>query len=195
MHFDSQWSRPNAPLPPRGSQRTARGEIGPVGPVIDHLRDALEPWTEQSRLDQSHPGPEFRVRINSAVGNDERIRLQVETDTCEVHAFDGPAPLPLTAESSWFLGEAVDSTVKLRLAWTTLPSPVPIRWCIRSTASVPDGRGLRLRPVQVKRTVVALPASAYRRLGPGRIARLHVLPIETVRVRQQALGPADGGAP
>ena len=94
---------------------------------------------EQPRPDQSHPEPKFRVRIDSAVGSGERIRLKVETGTCEVHAFDGPAPLPLAAEDPWFSGEAVNSTFALRLAWTTLPSLVPIRRCIRSTASVPDG--------------------------------------------------------
>ena len=155
----------------------------PVDPVIGQLRDAPEPWMEQPRLEQSHLGPKFRVRIDPAVGNGKRIRLKVEMNTCEIDAFDGPAPLPLAAESPWFSGEAEDSTIALRLAWTALPTLVPFRWCIR------------LRPVQVKRTVVVLPAPAHRRLDPGRLARLHVLPVETARIRQQAFGPAEGDAP
>ena len=150
---------------------------------------------EQPRPDRSHPEPKFRVRIDSAVGSGERIRLKVETDTCEVHAFDGPAPLPLAAEDPWFSGEAVDSTFALRLAWTAFPSLLPIRRCTRSTASVPTRQCHRLRPVQVKRTVVVLPAPANRRPDPGRPAQLHVLPFETARIGQQALGPADGDAP
>ena len=138
---------------------------------------------EQPRLDQSHLGPKFRFRIDSAVGKGERIRLKVEMNTCEIHVFDGPALLPLAVENPWFSGESVDSTVAL-----------PIRWCSRSTASVQAGWGLQLRPVQVKRSVVVLPAPAYRRLDPGRLGRLHALPVELTRIRQQSLGPADDDA-
>ena len=83
---------------------------GPVGPVLDHLRDALEPWLGRPRFDQSPLGPKFRFRIDSADGNGERIRLKVEMNTREIHAFDGPALLPLAVDNTWFSGEAKVST-------------------------------------------------------------------------------------
>ena len=87
--------------------RTSRG---PIGPILDQLREIPEPWLGRARFEQSPVAPKFRFRADAEGGSGAPIRLKIEINTREIEAFDGPAHLPLEVENPWFSGEAAIST-------------------------------------------------------------------------------------
>ena len=83
---------------------------GPIGPLLDGLRVALEPWLGRARFDQSPVTPKLRFRVDAEDGGGVPIRLKVEINTREAQAFDDPTSLPLKIDNPWFSGEAAIST-------------------------------------------------------------------------------------
>jgi predicted nucleotidyltransferase component of viral defense system len=88
-----------------------RTTAGPIGPVLDKVRDILVPWLGKPRFDQSEVAPKLRFRVKPEdKSSDAMIRLKVEINTREREAYDPPAVLPFKVENPWFSGTAEIST-------------------------------------------------------------------------------------
>ena len=100
------------PVPLRYSEDIdlVRSSAGPIGPILDRLRVALEPWLGRAQFDRSPVAPKFRFRVEAEDGSGVPIRLKVEINTREIEAFDAPAALPLEVVNPWFSGEAAIAT-------------------------------------------------------------------------------------
>ena len=86
-----------------------RTSHGPIGPVLDRLRVALEPWLGRAQFEQSRVAPKLRFRVE-AEDDGAPIRLKIEINTREVEVFDVPTALPLEVANPWFSGRAAIST-------------------------------------------------------------------------------------
>ena len=83
-----------------------RTSKGPIGPVIDRLRDMLEPWLGAAHFTQSRIAPKLRFRADPEDGSGVPIRLKVEINTREIEAFDPPVARCLKVTNPWFSGQA-----------------------------------------------------------------------------------------
>jgi predicted nucleotidyltransferase component of viral defense system len=59
-----------------------RTTAGPIGPILDKVREILEPWLGKPRFDQSEVAPKFRFRVE-AEDKSATIRLKLEINTRE----------------------------------------------------------------------------------------------------------------
>ena len=85
-----------------------RTGTGPIGPVLDAIREALEPWLGRAGYDPSATAPKLRFRVDAEDSSvDAPIRLKIEINTRETKAFDPPVSIPFAVENPWFSG-AVD---------------------------------------------------------------------------------------
>ena len=84
--------------------RTTSGEIGPI---LDRLRELLQPWLGQANFDQSPVAPKlrFRVQADESAGGGQ-IRLKIEINTAEREAFDTPQAIAFGVDNPWFAGTA-----------------------------------------------------------------------------------------
>lgn len=82
--------------------RTARG---PIGPLLDELRQVLEPWLGPGRFEASPVAPKLFFHT-AAETSGLPIKLKLELNTREIAAYDPPLNLPLRIENPWFSGEA-----------------------------------------------------------------------------------------
>ena len=84
-----------------------RTGTGPIGPVLDAIRAALEPWLGRASFAPSATAPKLRFRVDAedpSAGSS--IRLKVEINTRETDAFDPPVSIPFAVENPWFSGAA-----------------------------------------------------------------------------------------
>lgn len=77
---------------------------GPIGPILNTLREVLEPWLGQANFVSSQVAPKLRFRVPAENDPDTQIRLKVEINIAEVEAFDAPASIPYNVENPWFTG-------------------------------------------------------------------------------------------
>lgn len=82
---------------------------GPVGPLLDGLRQALEPWLGRAKFETSPVAPKLLFQTQ-AESPGPPIRLKVEINTREIKAYDPPVNLPMIVNSPWFSGEALIAT-------------------------------------------------------------------------------------
>lgn len=82
-----------------------RTSAGPIGPVLDALREVLEPWLGHAQFVQSQVAPKLRFRVDAEDGSGVPIRLKVEVNTREIEAFDAPIGLKFEVISPWYSGE------------------------------------------------------------------------------------------
>jgi predicted nucleotidyltransferase component of viral defense system len=84
-----------------------RTTSGPIGPILDRVRERLEPWLGRANFEQSQVAPKLRFR---APAEDQaataQIRLKVEINTAEREAYDAPQAIPFRVDNPWFAGEA-----------------------------------------------------------------------------------------
>jgi predicted nucleotidyltransferase component of viral defense system len=85
-----------------------RTEHSPIGPIVDRLREVLEPWLGEGSFSQSAMAP--KLRFKAAADDGGEIRLKVEINTHETEAHDTPIFAPLTVENPWFSGQAEIAT-------------------------------------------------------------------------------------
>ena len=84
-----------------------RTETGPIGPVLDAIREALEPWLGRASFAPSATAPKLRFRVDAEDSSvDAPIRLKIEINTRETEAFDPPVSIPFAVENPWFSGAA-----------------------------------------------------------------------------------------
>ena len=100
------------PVPVRYSEDIdlVRTSAGPIGPILDQLRAVLEPWLGRAKFDQSSVAPKLRFRVEAEDPSGVPIRLKIETNTREIHAFDAATALPLEVANPWFSGGATIPT-------------------------------------------------------------------------------------
>jgi hypothetical protein len=83
-----------------------RTESGPIGPVLDRLRDVLEPWLGRANFDQSPVAPKLRFKVPAEdAASAAQIRLKLEINTSETQAYDPPRKRTLSHRESlvhWF---------------------------------------------------------------------------------------------
>jgi predicted nucleotidyltransferase component of viral defense system len=82
-----------------------RTSAGPIGPILDGVRDVMEPWLGRAQFDQSPVAPKLRFRVDAEDGGPQ-IRLKVEINTREITALDPPVATPFRVENPWFTGAA-----------------------------------------------------------------------------------------
>ena len=87
-----------------------RTEASPIGPVLDALRDVLEPWLGHANFAASQVAPKLRFRVPSEDDPDVQIRLKVEINTAEIEAFDAPASIAYSVDNPWFSGTTTIAT-------------------------------------------------------------------------------------
>jgi predicted nucleotidyltransferase component of viral defense system len=81
-----------------------RTASGPIGPILDTLREVLEPWLGQANFVSSQVAPKLRFRVPAENDPDTQIRLKVEINIAEIEAFDSPASIPYGVKNPWFTG-------------------------------------------------------------------------------------------
>ena len=81
----------------------ARG--GPIGPVIDAMRETLAPWLGEPARKQSAGRVTLTYRFQSEGSPPIPLRLKVEINTREHFTHYGVAEVPFTVSSRWFSGE------------------------------------------------------------------------------------------
>jgi predicted nucleotidyltransferase component of viral defense system len=82
-----------------------RTSHGGIGPILDRMREVLEPWLGQAQFVQSQIAPKLKFRVNAEDGNDAPIRLKVEINTREIETFDTTITMPFRVENPWFTGQ------------------------------------------------------------------------------------------
>lgn len=76
----------------------------PAGPMMEALREILNPWLGQPRYKQSEGRVTFLYRFNSEDTPPIQLRLKVETNTREHFAVYGFQEIPYSVKSRWFEG-------------------------------------------------------------------------------------------
>jgi hypothetical protein len=95
-----------------------RTSAGPIGPILDAIRRALEPWFGEASFAQSDSAPKLRFRTR-AEDDSADIRLKIEIHTREIEAFDPPLTIAYAVENPWFTGRAeivYSATIWMRTA-------------------------------------------------------------------------------
>ncbi len=88
-------------------------EPGPAGPMMDGLRNALDPWLGEARWKQSQGRVTFGYRFLSEDVPAMRLRLKVEVNTREHFAVLDLTKRPFLVESRWYSGRADIATFEL----------------------------------------------------------------------------------
>ncbi len=84
-----------------------RTSTGPIKPIIDSVRERLEPWLGPASFDRSVIAPKLKFRVPAEdPAATALIRLKLEINTSETEAFDTPLMLPFRVDNPWFAGEA-----------------------------------------------------------------------------------------
>lgn len=83
-----------------------RTEAGPIGPILDAMREVLEPWLGQGSFAASPVAPKLRFRVPAEDDPDTQLRLKVEINIAEIEAFDQPAAIAYSVDNPWFSGAA-----------------------------------------------------------------------------------------
>jgi predicted nucleotidyltransferase component of viral defense system len=86
-----------------------RTSAGGIGPILDALRDVLEPWLGRGQFDQSDVAPKLRFRVPAEEGGGD-IRLKLEINTREIDAYDPPQTMGFAVTNPWFTGDAQIAT-------------------------------------------------------------------------------------
>lgn len=86
----------------------------PAGPMMDALRDVLDPWLGKPRYKQTEGRVTFVYRFDSESAPPLPLRLKVETNTREHFAIDGFREMPFSVESRWFSGACSIHTYTLK---------------------------------------------------------------------------------
>lgn len=88
-------------------------DAGPAGPVMDALREVLEPWLGKSQWKQTKGRVTFRFRFESEDIPPLPMRLKVEINSREHFSLYGLKQIPFEVSSRWFSGNAGITTYEL----------------------------------------------------------------------------------
>lgn len=90
-------------------QRTA----GPIGPLVDEIRAALDPWLGTPKWKAGHGRFTLYYRFETTFTPVVQMRVKVEINTREHFAVYGVTTRPLVVTNPWFSGSAEVSTFTL----------------------------------------------------------------------------------
>ena len=79
-------------------------EAGPAGPLMDALREVLNPWLGTPRWKQTEGRVTFVYRFDSEDMPPLPLRLKIEVNSREHFSAFQPARVPFVVESRWFAG-------------------------------------------------------------------------------------------
>src|ERR1700739_2476970 len=103
-------NRLHFPAPIRYSEDIdlVRTTAGPIGPILDRVRERLEPWLGRAHFEQRPVAPKLRIRApaEDRGAASAQIRLKVEINTSEIEAYDPPHGVPFRVDNPWFSGSA-----------------------------------------------------------------------------------------
>lgn len=92
---------------------------GPIGPLLDSVRDAVTPWLGRPKVERLTRGTTLVWKFDTTTSPVERSRLKLEINTRE-HGWVGkPMGVPFKVVNSWFEGEAEITTVGLEALMAT----------------------------------------------------------------------------
>lgn len=86
---------------------------GPIGPVMDGVREALNPWLGKPKWKQTEGRVTFIYRFQSEDAPPLRLRLKVEINSREHYSVFGLVRIPFAVSSRWFGGTADIVTYEL----------------------------------------------------------------------------------
>lgn len=81
-------------------QKTAE----PIGNVLRHLHDVLNPWLGEPKWKQTHGRVTFYYAYESEISPIRKMKIKLEINTREHHAYDELVHLPFGIKSPWFDG-------------------------------------------------------------------------------------------
>ena len=88
-----------------------RTTSGPIGAILDRVREVLEPWLGRANFDQSQIAPKLKFRAEAEdKSSTAPLRLKVEINTREIEAYDAPLRVAYSVENPWFTGDAAIHT-------------------------------------------------------------------------------------
>jgi predicted nucleotidyltransferase component of viral defense system len=88
-------------------------QAGPAGPMMDALREVLDPWLGKPQWKQTEGRVAFVYRFDSEDVPPLRLRLKVEANSREHFSVYGFTRVPFAVESRWFTGRADVLTYEL----------------------------------------------------------------------------------
>jgi hypothetical protein len=99
--------------PPPDRIELVQRRVAPIGPTLDHLRAALDPWlgTPRRKLKASRVLLIYRFRAEDAPHSP--LRLTIEIHTREQHGAGGAKAVAFSVDSGWFRGRAEITTFGL----------------------------------------------------------------------------------
>ena len=84
---------------------------GPIGPILNRLREVLQPWLGQARFNRSRIAPGLRFSIAAQDSSLAKpLILKIEINTRETEAYGGSPALPYKVDNPWFSGETIVQT-------------------------------------------------------------------------------------
>jgi predicted nucleotidyltransferase component of viral defense system len=81
-------------------------KAGPAGPMMDALREVLDPWLGGPRTKRNEGRVTFVYRFDSEDVPPRPLRLKVETNTREHFTVFGITQVPFSVRSRWFEGSS-----------------------------------------------------------------------------------------
>ena len=85
----------------------------PAGPIMDALREVLDPWLGKSQWKQTEGRVTFVYRFDSEGTPPLRLRLKVEINSREHFSVYGVTDVPFSVSSRWFAGNSEIRTYAL----------------------------------------------------------------------------------
>lgn len=79
---------------------------GPIGPILDRIRETLRPWLGEATFEQSPVAPKLVYRAD-AEDDGPPLRLKIEINTRERAIYDQPKDFLHQVENPWFSGQAL----------------------------------------------------------------------------------------
>jgi predicted nucleotidyltransferase component of viral defense system len=76
-----------------------RTEASSIGPILDRVREVLEPWLGRAQFLNSEISPKLRFRVPSEDNPAADIRLKIEINTREIEVYDRPHAIGFKVEN------------------------------------------------------------------------------------------------
>jgi len=83
----------------------------PIGPILDRLREVLEPWLGRAAFSQSQIAPKLKFQVKAEDQSPAMpLNLKLEINTREADIFDKPIEIAYGIKNPWFSGDAMIQT-------------------------------------------------------------------------------------